>query len=151
VDELSIFAFASVLLAHTHTRFFFLPFCIQSCPTYIDSIPHPRVVFTFASSLHCLVPRSCVISTLAVIILCSNALCSCSLSVCCVCLSRIAFNSRCYISICIHRIIGLSLSIASSLLSYSVCCKSIIVYSYITMRSQNVSSTKAPLLLQRKD
>lgn len=37
-----------------------------------------------------------------------------------------------------------------SLLSYSVCCKSIIVYSYITMRSQNVSSTEAPLLLQRK-
>jgi hypothetical protein len=37
------------------------------------------------------------------------------------------------------------------LLSYSVCCKSIIVYSYITMRSPYVSGTKAPLLLQRRD
>lgn len=65
--------------------------------------------------------------------LCSNALCSCSLSFCCLSVGL----SVC----CTHLFTSTNIMLSRHLPSYSV-CKSIIVYSYITMRSRNVNVEK---------
>jgi len=128
------------------SSFFALFFCHFAYTT-------PSVVVLALPVRYTVLPRSRVISTpaLLVVIVCVPTLSAPAL------LLSVFLLSVC-LSVCTHRFISTNPSCYRVLLpSYSV-CESIIVYSYITMRSRNVNVVKKKkafkgkrLLLQRRN